>query len=51
MTIRLLIFVASRRYSPMALGVGHVGIVVGTTLHFLFGENRLWNEAGASWVW
>jgi hypothetical protein len=34
-----------------ALGVGNVGIVVGTTLHSLFGENWLWNEVGASWVW
>jgi hypothetical protein len=32
-------FVASDMYSHMTLGVGHVGIVVGTTSHFLFGEN------------
>jgi hypothetical protein len=25
----------------MTLGVGHVGIVVGTTSHFRFGENPL----------
>jgi hypothetical protein len=25
----------------MPLGVGHVGIVVGTTSHFLLGENSL----------
>jgi hypothetical protein len=34
-----------------ALGVGHVEIIMGTTLHSSFGENRLWNEAWASWVW
>jgi hypothetical protein len=25
----------------MALGVGHVGIIVGTTSHFRFGENPI----------
>jgi hypothetical protein len=29
----MLIFVALGRYSHVALGVGHVGIVMGTTLH------------------
>jgi hypothetical protein len=42
----LLIFVASGKYSHMTLGVGHVGIVVGTTSHFLFGENPLGFEWG-----
>jgi hypothetical protein len=30
----------------MALGVGHMGIVVGTTSHFHFGENPLGFEWG-----
>jgi hypothetical protein len=34
-----------------ALGVGHVGILMGTTLQSSFGESRLLNEVGASWVW
>ena len=34
-----------------SLGVGNVGIVVGTTLHSFFGEKCHWNEARVSWVW
>jgi hypothetical protein len=30
----------------MTLGVGHVGIVLGTTSHFWFGENALGFEWG-----
>ena len=30
----------------MTLGVGHVGIIVGTTSHFRFGENPLGFECG-----
>jgi hypothetical protein len=32
--------------SHMTLGVGHVGIIVGTTSHFWFGENPLIFEWG-----
>jgi hypothetical protein len=39
-------FVASGRYSHMTLGVGHVGIVVGTISHLRFGENPLGFEWG-----
>jgi hypothetical protein len=42
----MLIFVALGRYSHMALGVEHVGIIVGTTSHFWFGENPLGFEWG-----
>jgi hypothetical protein len=42
----VLIFVASGRYSHMTLGVGHVGIIVGTTSHFRFGENPLGMKLG-----
>jgi hypothetical protein len=41
-----MIFVASRRYSHMKLGLGHVGIVMSTTSHFRFGENPLGFELG-----
>jgi hypothetical protein len=37
-------------YSHRDLGVGHVGIIVGTTLHSSFGENHIWSEVGDSWV-
>jgi hypothetical protein len=30
----------------MTLGIGHVGIIVGTTSHFLFGEKPLGFEWG-----
>jgi hypothetical protein len=40
------IFSASRRYSHMTIGVGHVGIIMGTTSYFQFGENPL----GFEWV-
>jgi hypothetical protein len=33
------VFVASGRYSHIGLGVGHVGIIVGTHNAFLFCEN------------
>ena len=39
-------FVASGRYFHTTLGVRHVGIVVGTTSHFQFGENPLGFEWG-----
>jgi hypothetical protein len=42
----MLILVASGRYSHMNLGVGNVGIVMGTTSNFLFGENPLGFEWG-----
>jgi hypothetical protein len=42
----MLIFVVSYNYSHMILGVGHVGIVVGTTSHFRFGGNPLGFEWG-----
>jgi hypothetical protein len=42
----VLIFVDLGRYSHMNLGVGHVGIVMGTTSHFWFGENPLGFEWG-----
>jgi hypothetical protein len=37
-------------YSHRDLGVGHVGIIMGTTLHSSFGENHIWSEVGDSWV-
>jgi hypothetical protein len=42
----VLIFVASNMYSHMTLDIGHVGIVMGTTSHFQFGENSLGFEWG-----
>ena len=42
----MLILVASGRYSHMNLGVGNVGIIMGTTSHFRFGENSLVFEWG-----
>jgi hypothetical protein len=42
----VLIFVALGWYSHMNLGVGNVGIIVGTTSHFHFGENPLGFEWG-----
>jgi hypothetical protein len=36
-----LICVASEMYSHMTLGVGHVGIIMGTTSHFQYGEKPL----------
>ena len=41
-----MIFVALSRYSHITIGVEHVGIFVGTTSHFLFGENPLVFEWG-----
>jgi hypothetical protein len=35
------VFVASGGIPTSGLGVGHVGIFVGTRLHFRFGENAL----------
>jgi hypothetical protein len=35
------VFVASRGIPTRGLGVKHVGIFVGTRLHFRFGENVL----------
>jgi hypothetical protein len=40
------VFVASRSYSHIGLGVGHVGILLALTLHFLFCENPLCMEFG-----
>jgi hypothetical protein len=42
----MLIFVASGMYSHMNLSFGHVGIIVGTTSHFRFGEKPLGFEWG-----
>jgi hypothetical protein len=42
----VLIFVTSGSYSHMTLGVGYVGIIVGTTSHFWFRENPLGFEWG-----
>jgi hypothetical protein len=44
------VFVASRGIPTNGLGVGHVGIFVGTSLHFRLGENPLGLELGASWA-
>jgi hypothetical protein len=45
-----MLFVASRGIPSSGLGVRHVGIFVGTTLDFSFGENPLGMELGASWA-
>jgi len=45
-TFYLLIFVASGKYSHTTLGVGNMGIVVGTTSYFWFGENPFGFEWG-----
>jgi hypothetical protein len=39
-------FCSFGKYSHMNLGVGHVGIIMGTTSHFQFGENPLGFEWG-----
>jgi hypothetical protein len=44
-------FFSFKKVFSCSLCVGHVGIVVGTTLHSLFGENHHWNETRESWVW
>jgi hypothetical protein len=44
------IFVASRGIPTSGLDVGHVGIFVGTSLDFSFGEKPLGLELGASWA-
>ena len=40
------VFVASGSYSHIGLGVGHVGIFVGTHIAFLFCENPFYIELG-----
>jgi hypothetical protein len=40
------VFVASRNYTHIGLGVGHVGILLALTLHFLFCENPICMEFG-----
>jgi hypothetical protein len=40
------VFVASGSYSHIGLGVGHVGIFVGTHIAFLFCENPFCMELG-----
>jgi hypothetical protein len=41
------VFVASGSYSHIGLGVGHVGIFVGTPIAFLFCESPFYVEMGA----
>jgi hypothetical protein len=44
------VFVASGGIPTSGLDVEHVGIFVGTSLDFLFGENPLGLELGDSWT-
>jgi hypothetical protein len=39
-------FFSFRKVFSRSLGVGHVGISMGTTLHSSFSENHLWVKLG-----